>query len=229
MRVTAGRDGALGVTGTGSALLLRVTPVPILTPGARAAPKSCPAGALTRDRVTPRLQSVSGVAAAGLTAPGPPEVPEEGGTAATVPPQCVGAAGALPADRVTEAGFSLRWAPYRAGAPGVTAAAPAAPWAQGTAVEARPAVGTASAVAVVQTALAMSAVGVTGGWVTGINIVVALAGPAGTPSGVISRPGAPKVAGGAAVTAGSCIAGGTEAQDTSTGAVHMAGGPMIEA
>ena len=32
-----------------SALLLRVTPVPILTPGARAAPKSCPAGALTRD------------------------------------------------------------------------------------------------------------------------------------------------------------------------------------
>lgn len=74
-------------------------------------------------RVTPRLQSVSGVAAAGLTAPGPPEVPEEGGTAATVLPQCVGAAGALPADRVTEAGFSLRWAPYRAGAPGVTAAA----------------------------------------------------------------------------------------------------------
>ena len=32
-----------------SALLLRVTPVPILTPGARAAPKSCLAGALTRD------------------------------------------------------------------------------------------------------------------------------------------------------------------------------------
>lgn len=32
-----------------SALLLRVTPVPILTPGACAAPKSCPAGTLTRD------------------------------------------------------------------------------------------------------------------------------------------------------------------------------------
>lgn len=32
-----------------SALLLRVTPVPILTPRARAAPKSCLAGALTRD------------------------------------------------------------------------------------------------------------------------------------------------------------------------------------
>lgn len=32
-----------------SALLLRVTPVPILTAGARAASKSCPAGALTRD------------------------------------------------------------------------------------------------------------------------------------------------------------------------------------
>lgn len=73
--------------------------------------------------VTPRLQSVSGVAAAGLTAPGPPEVPEEGGTAATVPAQCVGAAGALPTDQVTEAGFSPRWAPHRAGASGVTAAA----------------------------------------------------------------------------------------------------------
>lgn len=73
--------------------------------------------------VTPRLQTVSGVAAAGLTAPGPPEVPEERGTAATVPPQCVGAARALPTDGVTEAGFSLRWAPHRAGAPGVTAAA----------------------------------------------------------------------------------------------------------
>lgn len=32
-----------------SALLLWVTPVPVLTPGARAAPKPCPAGALTRD------------------------------------------------------------------------------------------------------------------------------------------------------------------------------------
>ena len=73
--------------------------------------------------VTPWLRSVSGMAAAGLTAPGPPEVPEEGGAAATVPAQGVGAAGALPADRVTEAGFSPRWAPHRAGASGVTAAA----------------------------------------------------------------------------------------------------------
>lgn len=53
-----------------------------------------------------------------------PQVPEEGGTAAIVPPQRVGAAGALPTDLVAEAGFSPRQAPRRYGA----LAAPATAW-----------------------------------------------------------------------------------------------------
>lgn len=78
---------------------------------------------------------------------------------------------------------------------------PAAAWAQGTAVEARPAVGTAGAVAVVQAALAAPRVRVAGGGVAGVDVVVALAGPAGAPPGLLRWPRAPEVAGGAAVTA----------------------------
>lgn len=52
-----------------------------------------------------------------------PQVPEERGTAAIVPPQRVGAAGALPADLVAEAGFSPRQAPRRHGALAATATA----------------------------------------------------------------------------------------------------------
>lgn len=76
-----------------------------------------------------------------------------------------------------------------------------APWAQGTAVEARPAVGAARAMSVVQTSLAVPTVGVTGSGVPGVNVVT-LAGPAQTPSGVPSWLRAPKVARGTAVTVG---------------------------
>lgn len=79
---------------------------------------------------------------------------------------------------------------------------PAAPLVQGTALEARPAVGTARAMAVVLTVLAVSTVGGHRRLDHGINIVVALAGLAQTLSGVISWPRVPKVAQGAAVTAG---------------------------
>lgn len=48
------------------------------------------------------------MAAAGLAAPGPPQVPEEVGTVAKVLPQHVGAAGAPPTDLVAKTGFSPR-------------------------------------------------------------------------------------------------------------------------
>lgn len=84
---------------------------------------------------------------------------------------------------------------------------PAAPWAQGTAVEAGPAVGTAGAVAVVQASLAAPSARVAGGRIAGVDVVVALAGPARAPPGLLPRPRAPKVARGAAVTAGPWRAG----------------------
>lgn len=169
------------------------------------------------------------MAGAGLTAPGSPRVPGEGGTVATVLPRCVGAARALPADLVAEGGFSPRghragtvpWGsqlqPGDEGGPeeGEPTHLPwdvlthpshtlttVAPWMQGTAMEARPAVGKAATMAVVQTALAVATVGVAGSRVMRIDIIVALTGPAWTPSGVSPWPRVPKASRGTVVAAG---------------------------
>lgn len=176
--------------------------------------------------VTCWLHSVLGMAIAGLTALGSPKVPEDGGTVATVPPQCLGTARPQPIDLGAEAGFSLRWALCRNSTLWVTAAAweeagteeepihppwhvsthphhtpmPAAPWTQGSAMEARPAVGTARTMAVVQTAVVVPTVGVTGSRITGIDIIVALTGLAWIPPRDSLWPRVPKVARGTAVT-----------------------------
>ena len=109
------------------ALTLTLTPAINHTTGTHIHSHLATATCYVRQGLTHRvihwLQSVLGTVVAGLTASGPPQVPEEGGTAAIVPPQRVGAAGALPADLVAEAGFSPRQAPRRYGAPAVTATA----------------------------------------------------------------------------------------------------------
>lgn len=137
--------------------------------------------------VTPRLQSVSGVAAAGLPA-WAPEVPERGAQR-LIPPSVWGRQGHCPLTGSQKQASASRWAPPGAGAPGIHSCSlgtgrgltgaegrestlphlgtpsptppthsrrqppgrRALPW-----KPARPAVGTASTVAVVQTALAMS-------------------------------------------------------------------------
>lgn len=92
------------LTLTGSALLLRVSPVVLLALGTDTAPEARPALALPCHCVTGRVQGMCGVAATGLTAPWPPQAPEVGCAAITALTHDIGPAGTGSCATVTRAG-----------------------------------------------------------------------------------------------------------------------------
>lgn len=173
------------------------------------------------------VRGVHGMASTRLAALRPPQVPEVGCTAVAAPAHHIGSAGAGSRSAVTAAGAS--GAVGRQRSPRVTAAAYgwwAAMWGrglsltppqdlagpqppaqltataalQGIAEIAGLALGAAGPGSVVQAAAAVPCVRVTGPRVAGVDVVVALAGPAH--SSLHLRH--PKVARGAAVAAGPC-------------------------
>lgn len=170
--VTLRRLNTPGVTVTGSALHVGVSPEELLALAAGAAPKARHALALPRELITGRPEGVSSITAARVTPSPAGQLPGIGRTAVTVLPDHVGKAGTLAGGFVALAVGAVTVVLH--GAQGVADTLPT------VLLEGVPIVAEAAALAVlpfrvVQALEALPGLLVTGVWVCRVNVVVAVA------------------------------------------------------